>query len=108
HLAAAPDTAIAVLIGREVVNERLLRPGLASGIGIGHMRAAPNVESALRIGPAVEDETIEVRVGDVAAELADLHSTRPDLRTDLRAFELAYRVLRKCHPEADLVGTRGH
>src|SRR5690606_17639395 len=76
--------------------------------GIGHMRVAADIESALRIGPAVEYETIEVRVGDIAAELADLHSTRPSLCADLRAFELADRVLRKRHPKADLVGARGY
>src|SRR5690606_37532921 len=99
---------IAVLVGGEFLDERFLRTGLVGGVGIGHMRVAAYIESTLRIGPAVEYQSIEVRVRDVAAELADLHSTRPGIRADLRALELTYRVLRKGHPEANLIGTRGH
>src|SRR5690606_14361018 len=94
HLAAGPDTAVAILVGREILDERFLRTGLVGGIGIGDMRVAADSESALRAGPAVEHQTTEVRVGDVVAELAELHTTRPGIRADLRAFELTYRVLR--------------
>src|SRR5690606_9456268 len=108
HLPTGPDAAVAILVGREILDERFLRTGLVGGIGIGHVRVAADIESALRIGPAVEHQTVEVRVGDVVTELAELHSTRPRIRADLSAFELTYRVLRKRHPEADLIGAGGH
>src|SRR5678816_4490732 len=64
----------------------------------------------MAIGPggAVTHETVKVRMGDVALELAELRATRPGGLADLRAFELARRMLREGQPETCRVGTRGH
>ena len=64
----------------------------------------------MAIGPggAVAHETVEVRMGDVALELAELSATWPRSLADIRAFELARRMLREGEPETCRVGTRGH
>src|ERR1700681_1442487 len=64
----------------------------------------------MAIGPraAVEQETVKARMGGVALELPHPGSTRPGLRTDLRAFELTRRMLRQGEPETCRVGPRGH
>ena len=59
------------------------------------LRAAGNTESAIGRNVSVEHERVVVGVGDVALELAEWRSTRPGLRTALRAFELTRRVLRQ-------------
>src|SRR5690606_32193969 len=84
------------------------RPVRVGGIGECRMRVTADIELTLRIRTAVEYEPIEVRVRSIALELANLRATRPRIRADLRALELADRVLREGQPEADLVGTRGN
>src|SRR5215831_15132387 len=107
HLTAAPDAAVAVLVAGEILDDRLRQRAVGvSGIGIGRMPA--DGEMAIRPGPAVHHETVEVRMGRVALELADLRSPGPGLRADLRAFELARRMLRQGEPETYRVGPRGH
>ena len=54
------------------------------------MRVPAKVESALRIGSAIEHQPFDIGVGDVAGKLPHLHSTGPGLRGDLRAFKLTY------------------
>src|SRR5262250_1917498 len=65
-------------------------------------------EMAIGPGAAVEHETVKVRMGGVALELPHPGSTRPGLRTDLRAFELTRRMLRQGEPETCRLGPRGH
>src|SRR6185436_18818172 len=92
HLTAGPEAAIAVLVGSEILEDRLhLRAVRVSGIGKGHMPAGG--EMAIGPGAAVEQETVKVRMGDVALELPHPGSPWPGLRADLRAFELTRRML---------------
>src|SRR5258707_2488087 len=92
HLTARPDAAIAVLVAGEILDDRLhLRAVRVSGISKGNMPTGG--EMAIGPGAAVEQETVKVRMGGVALELPHPHSTRPGLRTDLRAFELTRRML---------------
>src|SRR6476661_5749290 len=101
HLTAAPDGAIPVLVGGEILEDRFQRFVVGvSGIFKAGMRAAGNTEMAVGPNVSVEHERVVVGVGDVALELAEWRSTRPGLRTDLRAFEFTVRVLRQRHPEA--------
>src|SRR6476660_5760465 len=107
HLTAGPEAAIAILVGGEILEDRLhLRAVRVSGIDEGRMPAG----GEMAIGPraAVEQETVKVRMGDIALELPDPGSTWPGLRTDLRAFELTRRMLRQGEPETCRVGPRGH
>src|SRR5688572_31640808 len=107
HLTAGPDAAIAVLVGGEILDDGLhLSAVRVSRIGKGNIPA----DSELAIGPggAVTHERVEVRMGDVALELAELRATRPGGPADLRAFELARRMFRKGEPETCRVGTRSH
>src|SRR5215471_16871650 len=81
HLTAAPDAAIAVLVGGEILENRLHRFAVrVSGIFFGHMRVAGNTESVIGRNVSVEHERVVVGVGDVALELAKWRSTRPGLR----------------------------
>src|SRR5687768_865542 len=107
HLTAGPDAAIAVLVGGEILDDGLhLRAVRVSRIGQGNIPA----DGELAIGPggAVTHETVKVRMGDVALELAELRAARPGGPADLRAFELAYRMLWKGEPETGRIGPRGH
>src|SRR5690348_11194862 len=98
HLTTAPHTAIAVLVGGEILDDRLhLRAVRVSGIGNGNMSAGG--EMAIGPGAAVEQETVEVRMRGVAFELPHPGSTRPGPSTDLRTFELTRRVLRQGEPK---------
>src|SRR5436190_16237033 len=63
---------------------------------------------AIGPGSAVAHETVEVRMGDVALELAELRATWPGCLADLRAFELTCWMLREGEPETCRVGPRGH
>src|SRR5215813_3267709 len=109
HLTAAPDGAIAVLVGGEILEGRYQRLAVGvRGIFKAGMRAAGNTESVIGRNVSVEHERVVVGVRDVALELAEWRSTRPGLCGDLRAFEFTLRVLRQRHPEAIRVGTRGH
>src|SRR5215472_16871993 len=94
HLTAAPEAAIPVLVTGEILDDRLhLRAVRVTGIGNGNMSAGG--EMAIGPGAAVEHEAVKVRMGGVALELPHPGSTRPGLRTDLRAFELTRRMLRQ-------------
>src|SRR5262245_21344577 len=107
HLTAGPDAAIAVLVRGVVLDDRLHLSAVGvSGIDKGNIPA----DGETTIGPrgAVIHETVKVRMGDVALELAELRATRPGGPADLRAFELARRMLREGEPETCRVGTRGH
>src|SRR5580765_8514959 len=107
HLTAGPDAAIAVLVAGEILDDRLhLSAVRVSGIDKGNIPA--DRELAIGPGGAVAHETVKVRMGDVALELAELRATRPRGLADLRAFELARRMLREGEPETCRVGTRGH
>src|SRR3974377_2439853 len=87
HLTAGPHAPIAVLVAGEILDDGLhLRAVRVSGIGNGNMPAGG--EMAIGPGAAVEHETVKVRMSGVALELPHPGSTRPGLRTDLRAFEL--------------------
>ena len=91
HLTAAPDPAIPVLVGGEILEDRFQRPAVrVSGIFKAGMRAAGNTESVIGRNVSVEHERVVVGVGDVALELAEWRSTRPGLRTDLRALNLPF------------------
>src|SRR5688572_7315689 len=106
-LTAGPDAAVAILVGGEILDDGLyLRAVRVSGIGKGDIPA--DGELAIGPGSAVTHEAVEVRMSDVALELAELRATRPGVPADLRAFELARRMLREGPPEACRVGTRGH
>src|SRR5215468_4395231 len=106
HLTAGPEAAIPVLVAGEILEDRLhLRAVRVSGVGQGHMPAGG--EMTIGPGAAVGHETVKVRMGGVALELLYLHSTWPGLRTELRAFELARRMLWQGEPETCRVGPRG-
>src|SRR5512145_1089011 len=107
HLTAGPDAAIAVLVAGEILDDGLhLSAVRVSGIDKGNIPA--DGETAIGPGGAVAHEAVEVRMGDIALELAELRATRPGGLADLRAFELARRMFREGEPEACRVGTCGH
>ena len=96
HLTAAPDGAIPVLVGGEILEDGFQRLAVrVSGIFKAGMRASGNTKSVIGRNVSVEHERVVVGVGDVALELAEWRSTRPGLRTDLGAFEFTLRVLRQ-------------
>src|SRR5881396_2534186 len=98
HLTAGPDGAIPVLVAGEILDDRRhLRAVRVCGVGKGNMPA--DGEMAIGPGAAIEHETVNVRMGGVALELPHLHSTWPGGLADLRAFELARRMLRQGEPE---------
>src|SRR6202008_4755647 len=76
--------------------------------GIDQRNIPADGKTAIGPGGTVAHETVEVRVGDVALELAELRATWPRTLADLRAFELARGMLREGEPETCRVGTRGH
>src|SRR6476660_7996027 len=107
HLTAGPEAAIAILVGGEILEDRFhLRAVRVSRIDEGRMPAG----GEMAIGPraAVEQETVKVRMGNIALELPHLGSTWPGLRTDFRAFELTRRMLRQGEPETGRIGPCGH
>src|SRR5262245_65256067 len=107
QLTAGPDAAIAVLVAGEILDDGLhLSAVRVNGIDKGNIPA--DGEMAIGPGRAVTHETVKVRMGDVALELAELRATRPSGLADLRAFELTRRMLRESEPETCCVGTRGH
>src|SRR5690606_3467941 len=107
HLAAGPDAAVAVLVAGEVLDDGLDHAAVRVGrILVGDVAA--HREAAVRARRAVTHEAVEVRVGDIAPELADLHAARPGVLADLRALELAHGVLGNGEPEAGGVRARGH
>src|SRR5690349_23121164 len=82
HLTAGPHTAIAVLVGGEILENRLhLRAVRVSGIDKRNMPAGG--EMAVGPGAAVGHETVKVRMGGIALELPHLGSTWPGLQTGL-------------------------
>src|SRR5262245_19145593 len=96
HLTAAPDAAIAVLVGGEILEDRFQRLAVrVSWIFKAGMRAAGHTERVIGRNVSVEHERVVVGVGNVALELAEWRSTRPSRLADLRAFELTNRVLRQ-------------
>src|SRR5437773_7562959 len=107
HLTAGPEAAIAFLVGGEILEDRYrLRAVCVSGIDKGNMPAGG--EMAIGPGAAVEQETVKVRMGEVALELPHPGSTWPGFRTDLGAFELTRRMLRQGEPETCRIGPGGH
>src|SRR5688572_902613 len=86
-LTAAPDGAIAALVAGEILDHRLhLRAVRISGIGQGNMRvAALNTETTIGLRAAVDHQSVEIGVGDVALELPQLGSTWPGCLADIRA-----------------------
>ena len=109
HLAAAPDGAIAVFVAGEIVE--VCHQHLA--VLIGRIDAADKVgagdtEGVVGPGAAVEQQAIEIGVGNVAAELTQPGPSGPGIGTDFRAFERPYRMRRKGHPEASGIRTRSH
>src|SRR5687768_11257293 len=70
QLTAGPDAAIAVLVGGEILDDGLhLSAVRVSGIDKGDIPA--DGETAVGPGGAVAHETVEVRMDDVALELAE-------------------------------------
>src|SRR5438132_4375606 len=107
HLTAGPDAAIPVLVAGEILDDRLrLRAVRISRIGKRNMPA--DGEMAIGPGAAVEQETVEVRMGGVALELPHPGSAWPGLLADLRAFELTRRMLGQGEPETCRIRPRGH
>src|SRR5690606_14793237 len=105
QLAPAPDGAVAVLVGGEILDhadDRLAVP--VRRVGIAGVRAARDAERAVGAGVAVEHPAVEVRVRDIAPEHAHRRAARPGVLADLRALEGAGRMLRQREPEADRVG----
>src|SRR4030095_824619 len=107
QLTAGPDAAIAVLVAGEVLDYGLPLSAVR-GSGIDKANISADGEMAIAPGGAVAHETVKVRMGDVALELAELRATRPGCLADIRALELARRMLREGEPETCRVGTRGH
>src|SRR5580704_10255435 len=96
HLTAAPDGAIPVLVGSEILEDRFHRLAVrVSGIFMGGMRAPGNTESVIGRNVSVEHERVVVGVRDVALELLERRPARPGLRTDLRVSEFTVRMLRQ-------------
>src|SRR5215471_9018171 len=96
HLTAAPDAAIPVLVGGEILEDRFERLAVrVSGIFKARMRAAGHTEGVIGRNVPVEHERVVVGVGDVALELAEWRSTRPGLRADLCALKFSVRVFRQ-------------
>src|SRR4051794_23381045 len=90
HLTAGPDAAVAILVGGVILDDRLhLRAVRISGIRERNMPT--DGEMAIGPRPAVEHETVKVRMGGVALELPHPGSAWPGLLADLRGFELARR-----------------
>src|SRR6187200_3084392 len=107
HLTAGPDAAIAVLVAGEILDYGLhLSAVRVSGIDKGNISA--DGEMAIGPGGAVAHETVKVRMGDVALELAELHAARPGCLAEIRVCKRARRMLREGEPETCRVGTRGH
>src|SRR3954451_2093970 len=83
HLAARPEAAIAILVGGEILDDRLRERAVrVRGIGIGRVPAYR--EMAIRPGTAIHQETVEGGVGRVALELPHLRSTWPRGLADVR------------------------
>jgi len=95
QLAAAPDGAIPVLVGGEILEDRFQRLAVrVSGIFMAVCELPVTPKVAIGRNVSVEHERVVVGMGDVALKLLERRSTRPGLRTDLRTFELTRRVLR--------------
>src|SRR5512147_378833 len=75
HFTPAPDAAVAVLVSGEVLDDRLHRIGSLSGIGKGNK--PPWAYMTIWQGSAVLHQAVEVRMRDVALELADFRLSRP-------------------------------
>src|SRR5688500_20279453 len=102
---SAPDAAIAVLVGGEILEERVHALAVrVSRVFLGHVRGAGQPEDVFHIDVPVEHAPVEVRVGNVAPELAELGTPWPDALADLRVRELTDRAPRQCELEAPLVG----
>src|SRR5258707_2377138 len=83
HLTTAPEAAIPVLVGGEILDDRLhLRAVRVRGIDKRDMPT--DGEMAIGPGAAVEQETVKVRMGGVDLELPHTQSAWPRPLTDLR------------------------
>src|SRR3984885_11644883 len=83
HLTAGPHAAIPILVGGEILDDRLHDGAVrVSRIGKGDMAAGPELAIGLRA--AVEHETVKVRMGGVALELPHPGSTWPGCLADIR------------------------
>ena len=108
HLTAGPDAAIAVLVAGEILEDRLhLRAVRVSGIGTGTI-CPPTAKWPSGLGPRSNMKPSKFEWAVLPLNSRTLRSTRPGLRTDLRAFELTRRMLRQGEPETCRVGPRGH
>src|SRR5690606_37943955 len=106
-LATAPNSAVAVLVAGEIVEDRQHQPALGIGrIYVAGEVGAGDAEFAVRPGAAIQHHAVEIGLGDIAAELPQPRPPGPRLLADLGALELARRVLRYGEPEADLVGAQ--
>src|SRR6185369_9982354 len=97
HLTPALDAAIAVLVGGEVLDDGLNRICANSGVGKGN--EPPRACMTICRGGTVLHETVEIRMGDIAPELADFRLRRPCVLAGIGTFERAGRMIRKCKPE---------
>src|SRR5690606_20880023 len=69
HFAPAPDAAVAVLVGGEVHDGGLYRVGSLTRSGKGNVPVG--ARSAIGQGATILHEAVNVRMGDVAPELAE-------------------------------------
>src|SRR6188472_91381 len=84
-LAPAPDAAIAVLVGGEILEERIhALASVVSGIFLGHVRVAGQAKGVIHSDVPVEHEPVEVGMGSVVPEFAELGSTWPSGLADVR------------------------
>src|SRR6478609_1297723 len=97
HFTPRPNAAVAVLVGGEVLYDGLNRIGALGGIGEGNK--PPRAYTTICQRGTVLHETVKVRMGDVAPELAEFRLSRPGVLAGIRTFERACRMIRKCKPE---------
>src|SRR5690606_2218029 len=103
-LAAAPDGAVAVLVGGEIVDDRhhLLAVGIAR-VGVAEVARATDIELAVRGRAAIEHQAVEVGVRGVGAELAHLGPARRGVLADFGTLVRAHRVLWHGEPPAYII-----
>src|SRR6056300_1131076 len=101
HFTTAPDSVIAVLIAGKIV--KMCDHYLAiriTGIGAADQVGASDTKSVVRPWAAIEHKPVKIRVGDVAAELAQRATSGPGILALLRTQKGADTIGWKGHPVA--------
>src|SRR6185369_240128 len=94
HLTATPDAAIAVLVRSQILEVRLQHLAVrVGGILEADVRTAADSEGVVGVDVPIEHERVVVGMRNIALELAELRSARPDGLAGLCAVELSVRVL---------------